>query len=134
MRVRYMLLPMSYLLVALGSACGGAARYGIGQWLKTLMSADGFPWWTFAVNLIGSFCIVFIAGLSSDEKVKLLVLIGFMGGFTTFSSFSMETLKLMTNGQAPLAIAYALASLLCCLMAAWLAQICVNTMAAAPQI
>ncbi|NRA38176.1 MAG: fluoride efflux transporter CrcB [Planctomycetes bacterium] len=117
---------MSFLLVALGSACGGAARYGIGQWLKTMLASDGFPWWTFAVNVLGSFCIVLVAGLSDDEKIKLLVLVGFMGGFTTFSSFSMETLKLMSDGQALVAMANVVASVLCCLLAAYLAHLCVS--------
>lgn len=122
---------MSILLVAIGSACGGAARYGIAQWLKSILATDGFPWWTFAVNVIGSFCIVFVAGLSDDEKMKLLILVGFMGGFTTFSSLSMETLALATDGRIVLAVVNAVASVLCCLFAAWLAHLCTGGAASA---
>ena len=107
------------LLVAAGSALGGMGRYLIGLWMRQL-SDGGFPYATLLVNILGSFLIVFIASLSEDERVRALVLIGFMGGFTTFSSFSNETLKLLMDDQLLAAALNVLISVSACLLAAYL--------------
>ena len=111
------------VLVAAGSALGGVARYLLGLWIRN-MSGEGFPYWTLAVNVIGSFLIVLIASMSEDERLKAFVLIGLMGGFTTFSSFSMETLKLVMNEQMLAASLNVLASVSACLLAAYLGHLC----------
>jgi fluoride exporter len=100
--------------VALGSALGGVARYLLGGWVQR--AAGGvFPWGTLAVNLSGSFLLGLIsryaiesAGVSAE--VRTLLTIGFCGGYTTFSTFSWETTRLLEDGDWPRAGLYAVAS------------------------
>ncbi len=117
---------MTYLWVALGGALGSVARYavslGAARWLGT-----GFPWGTLAVNVAGSFAIGLLAALvASDGRPALgadaraFVTIGILGGFTTFSSFSLETLTLARSGALGAAAANAALSLAACLVAVWL--------------
>ena len=110
------------LLVAGGSALGGVGPFLLGLWIRHL-SGDGFPYWTLAVNVIGSFLIVLIASMTEDERVRAFVLIGLLGGFTTFSSFSMESLKLLMNDQLLMAMANVLLSVVLCLVAAYLGHL-----------
>lgn len=90
---------MSFVLVALGGAVGATARYGVSlaatQWLGA-----GFPWGTLIVNAIGSFAMGVLVGWASDADKALVLLlgVGVLGGFTTFSAFSIETVRLMERG------------------------------------
>ncbi len=99
------------LLVGLGSFVGGVMRYV----LSLLLRCDcGFPWATFAVNLLGCLLIGLIMGWSSrlSQEWTLLLTLGLCGGFTTFSTFSKESFLLLQNGSYSLLALYILASLL----------------------
>jgi len=95
----------SYLWVALGSALGGMARFWGSAWAAERLG-DDFPWGTIGINILGSFIIGFFATLTGPDGrllvapgVRQLVMIGFCGGFTTFSSFSLQTLTLVQGGD-----------------------------------
>jgi CrcB protein len=109
---------MDYLLVGIGSAIGGILRWELSYRLN-----DSFPWGTFLVNCLGSFFAGLIAALVihkfPNETMRLFMLIGFCGGFTTFSSFSVEALNLMREGLVAYALLYVIGSLLTCIGLAW---------------
>ncbi|RMH58759.1 MAG: fluoride efflux transporter CrcB [Candidatus Hydrogenedentota bacterium] len=90
------------LAVALGSAGGGAARFLLAGWVQQY-SGTGFPWGTFAVNVLGSFLLGFLAVYSLERTVwsplvRFSLTTGFLGGFTTFSTFTYETARLAQDG------------------------------------
>lgn len=93
---------MNLLLVVLGGGIGAGGRYLLGSWLH-LQLGNGFPWGTFAVNALGSLMIGFVFGLAQTKAISpdttLFLTVGVLGGFTTFSAFSFETLRLITNGD-----------------------------------
>jgi CrcB protein len=101
---------MTWLLVAAGGALGSVLRYGISLLAAAQLGA-GFPWGTLAVNVIGSAGIGIAAGLGVQGEARLLLVTGLLGGFTTFSAFSLETGLLLERGWW-LAAAYVAASLL----------------------
>jgi CrcB protein len=110
---------VSWLLVALGGGAGAAARFGVSQ---ALAGRDGFPWATFAINVAGSLLLGILMGAfpSGDAwRVRALLAAGFCGGFTTFSTFSYETLVLLQRGSPSTALAYAGGSVMAGLLAAW---------------
>ncbi len=113
---------MVALLVMAGSALGGLGRYLTGLGLRSVCG-EAFPYWTLAVNVIGSFLIVFIAAMTDDERLRAFILIGLLGGFTTFSSFSMETLDKLLQDQVLLGLINIFASVLLCLLAAYLGHL-----------
>jgi CrcB protein len=110
---------MSVLWVALGGAVGAVARYGVGlgaaRWLGL-----GFPWGTLIVNVLGGLAMGYLAARVGPEQtaLRLGLGVGVLGGFTTFSAFSLETVKLMEH-QPGLAALYALASVALCVGACW---------------
>jgi CrcB protein len=115
-----------YLWVALGGALGSVARYAVALGAMRWLGA-GFPWGTVVVNVSGSFAIGLLAALvTSDGRLALgadaraFVIIGVLGGFTTFSSFSLETLALARSGALGAAAANAGLSLFLSLAAVWL--------------
>ena len=89
---------MKYVWVALGGAVGAAARFAVAQWAAARWGGT-FPWGTFAVNLTGSLAIGLVITLllarGADPTYRLLLVTGFLGGYTTFSAFSIETLALL---------------------------------------
>ena len=94
---------MRFLLICLGGAVGTAARYGVGG-LAVRWWGTEFPYGTLIVNVTGSFLIGFIqqVGLTTtaiSEPMRLMLTIGVMGGFTTYSSFSYETMRLVEEGS-----------------------------------
>jgi fluoride exporter len=109
---------MNILLVALGGALGSALRYGAGLAAARLLGA-GFPWGTLAVNVLGGLAMGVLAVRAGSEGLRLLLGVGMLGGFTTFSAFSLETVRLM--GQHPTqAILYAAASVGLSVGACWI--------------
>jgi CrcB protein len=98
----------AFLLVALGGAVGSAMRYGVSLAALAMLGA-AFPWGTLTVNVLGSAAVGIAAGLGLEGQGRLLLVTGFLGGFTTFSAFSLETGVLF--GRSPLlAVAYVVAS------------------------
>ena len=120
---------LAYSLVGLGSALGGMGRY----WLSDAVAqrvGGAFPWGTVVVNVSGSFVIGLLAALAVPEgrvflspSAQRLLLTGVLGGYTTFSSFSLQTLNLAQDGRWLHAAANVAASLGCCLAAVWLGHL-----------
>ena len=104
-----------WILVAVGGALGSVARYGLGQAVDARWEVD-FPVGTLLINLVGSFAIGLVAGFAPDAALRQLVMIGVLGGFTTFSSFSLQTVQLMSAGRYPAAAGYVAASVVLCLL------------------
>ncbi len=94
----------SLLLIALGSALGGVARNGMSAWLSE-RAGEAFPWGTLAVNVLGSLVVGALAAVGDSARLGLSVearqflMIGVLGGFTTFSAFSLQTLRLIQDGD-----------------------------------
>jgi CrcB protein len=117
-----------YFWIAVGSAVGGVARYwlsGVGArlWGQT------FPWATLLINVTGSFVIGFFGTLTGPDgsvfvgsTVRLFVMVGICGGYTTFSAFSLQTLNLLNGGEWLSAGGYIGASITVCLIAVWAGQ------------
>ncbi|MFN7920628.1 MAG: CrcB family protein [Bryobacteraceae bacterium] len=93
-------MARSLALVALGSALGGMARFGFYLLIAPRVSS-GFPWWTLAVNVVGSFAISWFSANApvNATSARQFVMTGICGGFTTFSAFSLETLLLARQGD-----------------------------------
>ena len=104
-----------WILVAVGGALGSVVRYGLGQAVDARWGAD-FPIGTLLINLVGSFAIGVVAGFTPDPALRQLVMIGILGGFTTFSSFSLQTVQLMSDGRYTAAAGYVAASVVLCLL------------------
>ncbi|HSU16665.1 fluoride efflux transporter CrcB [Longimicrobium sp.] len=105
--------PLLLLYLAAGGVAGTLARYGLGKWIPTWAGTD-FPWHTLIINLAGSFVLGFAVRASEtmpvSPEVRGMVTIGFCGAFTTFSTFSLETVALLQDGQWGRGMAYALGS------------------------
>ena len=118
-----------YAWVAIGSALGGIARY----WCSGLAAramGETFPWGTLLINIVGSFVIGFFATLTGPDgrifvgtTARQFVMVGICGGYTTFSSFGLQTLNLANDGEWLYAGANVLASVLACLAAVWFGHI-----------
>lgn len=109
-------LPLTTVLwVAAGGAIGAALRYLIGEWARHVPSLGGFPWATLGINVTGSLLLGALAGgallaESASPQLRAMLSIGVLGGFTTFSSFSLETVTLLQAGALPRAAVYTVAS------------------------
>lgn len=113
------------LIVALGGAAGSAARYMLSSWTAQHTSDWRFPLGTFLVNVIGCFVIGVLAGLATKHQLmsaeaRLLLFSGLMGGFTTFSSFGLETFQLLRRAEFGVAGGYVLLSVAVGLVLLWL--------------
>ena len=106
---------MNTLIIAVGGALGSMARYGTGRLMLGFLGA-AFPYGTLAVNLIGCLLMGIISGVFAFKEQsgqwQLFLATGIMGGFTTFSAFSLDAVLLWQRGQAGLAISYVLISVL----------------------
>jgi CrcB protein len=112
----------SYFWIALGSALGGAGRY----WCSGLVArhfGETLPWGTLVVNVLGSFVVGFADALLASTPARQLVMSGLCGGYTTFSSFSLQTLGLVRDGKWVGAGANIGASVVTCLLSVWLGHI-----------
>jgi CrcB protein len=118
-----------YLWIAVGSALGGSARYFCSG-LAARLIGETFPFGTLIVNIVGSFIIGFFATLTGPDgrifvssTMRQMVMTGFCGGFTTFSSFSLQTLSLVQDGEWLHAGANITGSVVLCLAAVWAGHI-----------
>ena len=119
---------LAYLWVAIGGALGSMARYGIGGLVSEKFGGT-FPWGTLAVNVTGSFIIGILGALTaasgkmtpqSRVLATQLLITGVCGGYTTFSSFSLQTLTLLRDGEWLYAGGNILLSVILCMIAVWL--------------
>ena len=120
---------LTYLAVATGGALGSVARF----WLTGAMTAltgpwfrPWFPWGTLLINVVGSCVIGIVAGISlTPDRVRLhpdlriFLMTGVCGGFTTFSAFSLQTLELIESGELLPAVGYIVGSVVLCLVFVW---------------
>ncbi|MEE3295336.1 MAG: fluoride efflux transporter CrcB [Pseudomonadota bacterium] len=103
---------MSFILVAIGGALGSVFRYSIGI-LFSSFSLTTFPWGTLFVNITGSFLMGIVFFISKDflsEEFKLFLSVGLLGGYTTFSAFSLDVINMLFNRDYLLSILYILSS------------------------
>ncbi len=115
----------AWVAVAVGGAMGSMARF----WLAgamTELTGPRFPWGTLLINILGSFAIGLVGGLTLTPDriglhpdIRIFLMTGVCGGFTTFSAFSLQTVELVQAGQIGPAFGYAIGSLLLCLIATW---------------
>jgi fluoride exporter len=108
----------SYLLVFLGAGIGGSLRHGVNLACARAFGT-GFPWGTLTVNVVGSFVmgalaawLAFKTGEAWSQPLRLFLTTGILGGFTTFSAFSLDAVLLWERGDAGTALAYVAASVL----------------------
>ena len=118
------------LYVALGGALGASSRYGLGLWIDRLSGHD-FPYGTMSANILGSFLMgLLVAWLAAkgagNESVRLFIGVGLLGGFTTFSSFSLDAMTLLRDKGIGAFLTYVLISVIISLLAIaaglWLAR------------
>jgi len=118
-----MILQLS-LAIAIGGAIGSVLRFWLSKFIQDSITS-GFPFGILVVNVLGSFLIGFLATLLVDRFYlnhiwRAFILIGFLGGFTTFSSFSIDAINLLRQGFQLQSLLYIISSLIFCLSATWL--------------
>ncbi len=118
-----------WIWIALGSALGGVARYACSG-LVAAWIGETFPWGTLTVNIVGSFIIGFFGTLTGPDgrllvpgDMRQFVMVGICGGFTTFSSFSLQTLALVQDGEVLRAGMNVTFSVVLCLVSVWLGHV-----------
>jgi CrcB protein len=115
----------AWIAVAVGGALGSVARF----WLAGAMTAltgPRFPWGTLLINVLGSFVIGLVAGITltparvgMHPDIRIFLMTGVCGGFTTFSAFSLQTLELLQIGEVVPAFGYAIGSVILCVVATY---------------
>lgn len=105
---------VGFVIVFLGGGLGSAARYGVGV-LALRWIGSGYPWGTFGINVVGSFAMGVVAGYFAlksglSQPLRLFLTTGIIGGFTTFSTYALETALLQERGELGAALTYALGS------------------------
>ena len=112
---------MHWFAVAIGGALGSIARYALSTWIFDV-SSHKFPYATLAVNVLGSFVmgilfVIIVEKAALPTEMRSLLMIGFLGAFTTFSTFSLDALSLWQNGHIFMSLVYMLATVILCLIA-----------------
>ena len=112
---------LNFALVAIGGAVGAMTRYGVGL-LSVSLGVAGFPWATLGINVVGGFAMGLLAGALSEggAALRLLLGVGVLGGFTTFSAFSLDAVRLMEADDLGGAAAYVLLSVVLSIGGCWL--------------
>lgn len=120
-----MISPLTWFAVAAGGALGSLARF----WMTgavTALTGPRFPWATLLINIVGSFVIGWVAGatitperMGMHPDLRIFLMVGVCGGFTTFSAFSLQMLELLQTGYVVPALLYAAGSVLLCLLLVW---------------
>jgi CrcB protein len=117
------------LLVGLGGCVGSVVRYKLGGWVLHHHAEDWrFPAGTFLVNVLGCLIAGILSGLAERQHLfspdtRLLLFTGFLGGFTTFSAFGVETVFLLRRGEVSVALGYVLSSVACGILFLWLGML-----------
>jgi CrcB protein len=112
-----------FLLVAIGGALGSMARYGVGLAAGRLFPGAAWPFGTMTVNLVGGFLMGVLVGWlaarggASQDSLRVFIGVGILGGFTTFSAFSLDVVTLIERRQTGLAAAYVAVSVVCAIAA-----------------
>ena len=112
---------MNWLAVAIGGALGSVARYALSSWIFDITSHK-FPYATLIVNVAGSFVmgilfVVIVERAALPAEMRSLLMIGFIGAFTTFSAFSLDSLGLWQNGHVLMSVIYMITTIILCLVA-----------------
>lgn len=115
--------PQMFAFIGLGGAIGAIGRYVTMIWVGHVFG-QAFPWGTLVVNVAGAFILGLVLELSAlawspSPEVRAMIVVGGLGAFTTFSTFSMDLYYLFDRGQALAAMAYAVGSVVVCLAAFW---------------
>ncbi len=123
---------MQLLIVGAGGAFGAIGRYWLSIWVYSL-TGRAFPWGTLAVNLLGSLLMGFLSvwlleRMSLSSEMRALLMVGFLGSFTTFSTFSLETLLLLEQGAVARAGVNIAVSVITCIFAAWMGTLIAKAM------
>ncbi len=116
------------MLIAMGGGVGAVLRYVVAAGVHQLTSRE-FPYGTLVVNIVGSlliglFAIFLLEKTSQSANLRALIIIGGLGGFTTFSTFSYETVSLIQHGALMRAILNVSGHVMCCLLATWVGLVC----------
>lgn len=120
------MLPI--VLVGVGSLIGGVLRYGLSTWVYRALDNPWFPYGTLAVNGLGCLVIGFLAGMAESRlaftsEARLFIFVGILGGFTTFSSFALETFSLARDTQSAAAFVNIALQLVLGLAAVWIGNV-----------
>ena len=107
----------NFLMVGLGGATGSMLRYSVTLLCSTLGLSGNVA--TFSVNILGSFIIGLLTGCCKEGTLMLLLTIGLCGGFTTFSTFSLQNVRMIQDGKMGMAATYILATVIVCIIMAW---------------
>lgn len=112
------------IAIAFGGAFGALARYGSSQWVYGMLGRS-FPYGTLFVNVVGSFvmgllAIILIEKLMAGSEIKSFLMVGFLGSFTTFSTFSLDTINMINDGELIKAGVNMVISVFVCVVACWM--------------
>lgn len=117
---------MTWMLIGLGGALGSMARHALNQVIQRHNAVQTFPAGIFVINVLGSVSIGVLAGLLAagrirlSEDARLFAMVGVLGGFTTFSAFSLDTLTLMRTGHTAYAVFYVVGQVVLSLLGVWI--------------
>lgn len=111
---------VNFLVVGLGGAAGSMLRYGVTLLCAALNISGNVA--TFLVNVFGSFLIGLLSGCCKEGTLLLLLTVGLCGGFTTFSTFSLQNVRMLQEGRTAAALLYIIATVAVCIIMAWLGR------------